>query len=252
MKIFFKTLYFILYFIFVIALIPLKIFAQPVTKVVNTQYQTWYSINSTMRLHKKWGIVADFHARRNDFLADQNFYYFRAGVNYWVKNNLTVTLAYGHLWLSPSQTDWKTIVQENRLQEQIQLSSKLKKAAVINRIRNEQRWQQKIVNDSITGKLKFSNRVRYLLSFTLPVFKNPHYPSLVLSDELLVQFGKEIVYNTFDQNRFFIGIKQPVCKSLSFDFGYMLVYQQKASGYQYDKNHTLRLFFYYTPDFTKK
>ena len=28
----------------------------------------------------------------------------------------------------------------------------------------------------------------------------------------------------------------------------MLVYQQKASGYQYDLNHTLRWFFYFTPD----
>jgi len=28
----------------------------------------------------------------------------------------------------------------------------------------------------------------------------------------------------------------------------MQVFQQKASGYQYDLNHTLRLFFYWTPD----
>jgi hypothetical protein len=28
----------------------------------------------------------------------------------------------------------------------------------------------------------------------------------------------------------------------------MLVYQPKASGYQYDLNHTLRCFFHYTPD----
>jgi hypothetical protein len=28
----------------------------------------------------------------------------------------------------------------------------------------------------------------------------------------------------------------------------MLVYQQKASGYLYDLNHTLRWFFYFTPD----
>ena len=31
----------------------------------------------------------------------------------------------------------------------------------------------------------------------------------------------------------------------------MLVYQQKASGYQYDLNHTLRWFFYFTPDLRK-
>ncbi|HAT80442.1 MAG TPA: hypothetical protein DCS17_03280, partial [Flavobacterium sp.] len=51
-------------------------------------------------------------------------------------------------------------------------------------------------------------------------------------------------YNTFDQNRFFVGIKQSINSNLSFDFGYMNVYQQKSNGYQYDMNHTLRLFFY--------
>jgi len=67
---------------------------------------------------------------------------------------------------------------------------------------------------------------------------------LVVSDEILIQFGKEVVYNTFDQNRLFVGIRQNINPKLSYDFGYMNVYQQKSNGYQYDMNHTLRLFFY--------
>ena len=91
-----------------------------------------------------------------------------------------------------------------------------------------------------------------LVSFTVPVSKNPKVPSVVLSDEIAVQFGPEVVYNTFEQNRVFLGVKQPLGRSWSFDLGYMLVYQQKASGYQYDLNHTLRWFFYYTPDLRKQ
>ena len=75
--------------------------------------------------------------------------------------------------------------------------------------------------------------------------KDPKAPVLVLSDELLIQFGKELVYNTFDQNRFFIGIRQNLSKQFSYDFGYMNVYQQRITGYQYDMNYTIRLFFYY-------
>lgn len=123
---------------------------------------------------------------------------------------------------------------------------------MLNRIRNEQRWQQKILNDRPTGAIKFTNRVRYLLSFTIPINKNPKYPSIVLSDELLVQFGKEVVYNVFDQNRLFLGIRQPINKHLSFDMDHMLVNQQKATGYQYDQTNTFRWFFYYTPDCRKK
>ena len=83
----------------------------------------------------------------------------------------------------------------------------------------------------------------------MPVSPNPDVPSLVFSDEVLVQFGEAIVNNTFDQNRLFLGIKKSLKPSLSFDLGYMMVYQQKASGYQYDLNHTFRWFFYYTTDF---
>jgi hypothetical protein len=61
----------------------------------------------------------------------------------------------------------------------------------------------------------------------------------------LLNFGKDIVYNTMDQNRLFMGIRQNLNHHLSFDFGYMNVYQQKSTGYQYDMNHTIRLFFYY-------
>jgi hypothetical protein len=122
----------------------------------------------------------------------------------------------------------------------------------LQRLRNEQRWQQKIANDKATGQNKFTDRVRYLLSFTIPFSKNTKYPSLVMADELCVQFGKEVVYNTFDQDRVFIGIKQKLAKDLSFDLGYMFLKQQKSSGYQYDVNNTFRWFFYYTPDFRKK
>lgn len=72
-----------------------------------------------------------------------------------------------------------------------------------------------------------------------------------VSNGIFIQFEKEIVLNKFDQNRSFAGIKKSLSLSWSFDFGYMPVYQQKSSGYQYDLNHTLRCFFYFAPDFRK-
>jgi hypothetical protein len=43
------------------------------------------------------------------------------------------------------------------------------------------------------------------------------------------------------QSRLFLGVKQALGRSWSFDLGYMLGYQPKASGYQYDLNHTSAL-----------
>ena len=225
-------------------------FAQ--VKEVKKQDQSWFSVNSTVRLSDKWGFVADLHERRNNFLKDASFHFIRFGVNYWLKDNITLTAGYGHMWVAPSKSDWKTISNENRVYQQVQMTSKIGKVSLFQRLRNEQRWQQKIADDKLTGQNKFTDRVRYLVSFTIPVVKNPKYPALVVADELCVQFGKEIVYNTFDQNRIFVGVKQKVTKDLSFDLGYMRLKQQKASGYQYDLDNTFRWFFYYTPDFRKK
>jgi biotin transporter BioY len=225
--------------------------AQTTQRVVNNQTQSWISINSTERFTNKWGIVADLHYRANQIFASPNFYFARCGVNYWLKDNITFTLGYAHMWLAPTTAGWHTFSNENRIYAQAQIISTIGKVTILNRIRNELRWQEKIAADTSTHTNKFTDRIRYLASFTIPVVKNPIYPALVISDELSVQTGKEVVYNVFDQNRLFLGIKQSINKRLSFDLGYMLVDQEKADGYHYDQNHTFRCFFYYMPDLRK-
>jgi hypothetical protein len=221
-------------------------------KEVTSQDQSWFSINTLSRVSDRWGVVADFHAvRRNNFFSDPRFYFIRMGANYWLKDNITFSLAYGHMWVAPTVEGWSTFSEEHRIHEQFQFISKINKITVVQRLRNEQRWQEKMVNDQPSGNLRFTNRIRYLASFNIPLFKNKYLPSLALADEIMVQFGKEVVYNTFDQNRIFIGIRQKISTDLNFDMGYMRVFQQKYSGYQYDLYHTFRLYFYYTPDLRK-
>ena len=101
-------------------------------------------------------------------------------------------------------------------------------------------------------RTRFSNRVRFLSSFTIRIFNDPKLPALSIADEVHFHFGKEIIYNTFDQNRIFTGLKVPIRNNLKFDIGYMLVYQQRYIGNAYDLNHTFRWFFYYSPDLRKK
>ncbi|KFC60997.1 hypothetical protein FEM08_01190 [Flavobacterium gilvum] len=206
--------------------------------------QTWVSLNSVTKFSDHWGIAGDVHIRENGFFESNNFYLLRGGIAYIPNASVSITGGYAHMWLAPTKEGWSTYADENRIYEQAQLITKIGKVSVLQRLRNEQRWQEKMANDTPTGELRFTNRVRYLASFNIPIFDDKKMPSLVLSDEILIHFGKEVVYNTFDQNRLFIGIKQNVNPKLSFDLGYMNVYQQKYTGYQYDMNHTIRLFFY--------
>lgn len=225
--------------------------AQTPQKEVNHQVQTWFSINSTWHLSDRWGMIGDFHVRRNNFLSDPSFYFVRVGANYWFQDKFTVSAGYGHMWIAPNDPGWKYYARENRLHQQALLSTKLDRTGIVLRIRNEQRWVQLVANDQPTGQRRFVNRVRYLMSFSFPLSKKSDKWALVAADEVLLNFGKEVVYNTFDQNRLFIGLRNKINKFWSYDIGYMNVYQQRPSGFVYDMNHTFRWFFYYNPDLRK-
>ncbi len=229
---------------------PLNGFTQT-TKQINHQDQLWLSLNSTIKFSPKWGMIGDLHMRRNNFASDPSFYFIRFGAGYWVNKQVSAVLGYGHMWVANTVSDDYVFTNENRIYEQLQYSGKLNKMGLLLRVRNEQRWQEKLKNGVKVNDRRFTNRVRYLTSVNFQVFKDAKLPRLMLADEILIHFGKEVVYNTFDQNRLTIGIQQKLTKTLSFDLAYMLVYQQKYSGYQFDQNNTLRLFFYWTPDFSK-
>lgn len=233
--------------IFILAAVfQLLSFTLPAQKKIEHNTYTWVSINSNLFLNKHWFIMADAHLRENNFFASGSFIFGRIGLGYQADNKLSVAAGYGNLLLSPSTAGYTTKADEHRIYQQVQFISEYKKIKLLQRLRNEQRWQQIVVNDKKTGGNKFSNRVRYLLSTTVPVFKNKKMPQLVIADEILLQFGKDIVNNTFDQNRFFLGIKQSITHNLSFDAGYMNTFQQKSNGSSYVKGDVMRLFFYYT------
>lgn len=249
-----NTLYkFRLFFLLIISTFSLlpAVFGQLPPKQVNEQVQFWTSLNTTARISERWSVIADIHIRRNNFMQDPSFYLVRGAGQYAIKPNFTVAAGYAHMWIAPSRADWQAFVNENRLYQQAIFVTAIGKVNLVQRIRNEQRWQQIVIDDKPSGKWRFTDRIRYLISATIPISKNPYMPKPVISNELLVHFGKPVWYNPFDQNRLFVGIRQQISKPLSFDFGYMNVYQQKFTGYQYDMNHTIRLFFYYTPDLRK-
>ncbi|WP_109700141.1 DUF2490 domain-containing protein [Chitinophaga deserti] len=226
--------------------------AQTPAKQITDNQHVWLSVNSTMRFSERWGAIADVHVRRNNYIADPSFYFVRAGASYWLVDNLTLVAGYGHMWLASNVGGKTGYADENRIYQQIIYNSRMGKVSVLNRFRNEQRWRETLANQQSTGDFTFSNRLRYLISLGISVSKNPRFPQISIANEVAIQFGKSVVYNTFDQIRLFGGIRQGFGKGWSYDLGYMLLYQQGTGGNSYSRNHTVRLFFYYTLDTRKK
>ena len=239
-------------YIVIIFIIYTSALSSQTEKEINNQGQFWTSINSTTRLTNRWGVLGDFHIRRTDFIKDPNFYFLRAGVVYWLDDVFSIAAGPAVLWLATPIDDNFEYALEKRLFQQVLWRSSIGKVGFLQRIRIEQRWHEVLDENGSVDRMRFSTRARFLFSFNFKVFEDPKMPKIVTADEILFHFGDEITYNTFNQNRLFLGISQRINKNMTFDFGYMNVYQQKYSGYQYDRNHTLRLFFYYSPDLRKK
>ena len=222
-------------------------------RVVYEQPQFWTSVNGTMRFSQRFGLITDFHLRRNNFLRDPNFYFIRLGGAYWIDDQFSLAGGIAALWLATdTQVGTKFALERSTYQQALWRADK-QWLTFLQRIRVEQRWHQVLdpTNGSV-DRVRFSHRFRFLMSAAFDVFPNPKAPRPTISNEILFHVGKEIVYNTFDQNRLFLGFNQKLGKGWSVDYGYMMVYQQRYSGFEYDLNHTLRLFFYFSPDFRKK
>ena len=225
--------------------------AQQKLKQTTNYSQSWGGINTTIRFKNNWGISADASYRANNLFSSEFYTIARVGISYWLNDNVAFTAGYAHQWNAPTIKGWHTTVHENRLYQQVLLTSKIGNITFTNRLRNEERWQAKVVNDTDMHSPTFTNRMRYQCAINIPLTSKKFLPSIILSDELCVQMGKTIVFNTFDQNRAFIGLRETFTKNLYCDIGYSLINQEKSTGYQYDQDHLFRLFFFYNLDLRK-
>lgn len=65
----------------------------------------------------------------------------------------------------------------------------------------------------------------------------------ILYEELLINAGKMIVKNTFDQNRLYAGLQWGLNPNVAFEMGYLNSFQQRANGEDYFDRDIIRLSF---------
>jgi len=64
--------------------------------------------------------------------------------------------------------------------------------------------------------------------------------SVKTGDEILLNAGKSIVHNVFDQNRIFVSLNYQFSNNLSAEAGYMNAYQERSSGTQFNNSNIYR------------
>ena len=74
----------------------------------------------------------------------------------------------------------------------------------------------------------------------------------IVNDELMINGGKNVVKNTFDQNRIYAAFQYGVNKNIALELGYLNSFQQRASGVDYFDRDIIRFTFYHKINLHKK
>ena len=223
------------------------------TKLVLQQQSMWLGYLNQTRLSTKWGIWTDLHYRRTDFAARPFQEFARVGLTYYLTDNVRITA--GHALVRTHLHPSGIIRPEHRPWQQIWWTGRVSRLNTTQWIRTEQRFNHRIAGDQLADGYGFNWRFRYMILCQIPLWGaanvRPGVPNFVVQDEAFINAGKQITANTFDQNRFFVGISYPFNKHLSGQLGYMNLFQQQPSGSTYTSNHTLRFFLFHTLDLRK-
>lgn len=228
-----------------------RLAAQATEKHIHDREQLWLGYFNQTRFSNKWGMWLDVHYRMTDNLTDRPFQFlFRPALTYFIKDNLRVNFGYAFVHHFPG-SGLRTSRTEHRPWQQIWWNQKYPGLTTLQWLRLEQRFNEKVVSDVRQNGYNYNFRARYNFSFFIPLKGKEmaaNIPFAAIIDEVFLNFGDRITYNTFDQNRFFAGFGYQFTTHLNVQLGYMNIYQQEASGNNYVSTHAIRLFLFHSID----
>lgn len=170
----------------------------------------WYGYAGDHKLGPHFAVLTEYQVRRTGFITDWQQSMLRGGLAYQVWPRLSVSGGYTFLNTHPygrHPVANAGTYPEQRFHEDVTLTDELGRVALAQRVRLEQRWigvpgaSGSLANFAVWDR---QNRVRYQLALTLPL-QGPKLDDgewyFTASDEVFLNFGRDITANVFDQNR---------------------------------------------------
>jgi Protein of unknown function (DUF2490) len=243
------------YFFLILILILGAFQVNAQTRQVQYGQQSWIDYLNQNRYNNKWGSWIDYIVKLNDgyyksLLATEA----TLGATYFINDKIKVVGALTYVdQIHTPGTAYH--LGEYRPWEMIQLNTESPHAKFLQWLRLEERFKQTAVNDAPSDNYDFTYRLRYYFLNQIPLTKHPYQKgsfSFVYSDEIYFNFGKGIVYNTFDQNRLSAGFYYYLNKDNIFQFGYTNVYQQLSAKNKFSNLDVIRISIFNNIDFRNK
>lgn len=224
-------------------------------KNIDHQSLLWTRYYNLLTINEKWSIHSELDSRIFLNPVKENLYEFRVQGRYKIDDNFEVGTGFAYFSVATQVPEITTDfnVPEYRGQQDIIWKQDIGKITLLQRFQIEERFFHNINNEGLLPGTTFYWRFRYRLQGEYSFWKKENqFLKAILSDELMINRGKNVVKNTFDQNRIYAALQYGINKNITLELGYLNSFQQRASGVDYFNRDIIRFTFFHKINLQKK
>jgi opacity protein-like surface antigen len=217
-------------------------------KNIDHQSLLWTRYYNQLTINSKWSIHSEFDNRIFLNPTEENLYALRVQGRYKINSNIDVGAGYANFSVATQNpeitNDFK--IPEYRAQQDITWKQEFGNFTLNQRFQAEERFIRNANKEELLPGTAFYWRFRYRLQGEYSCWKKGNqYLKAIVNDELMINAGKKIVYNIFDQNRIYAGLQYGLNKNIALELGYLKNFQQRSSGVDYFDRDIIRFTFFH-------
>jgi len=204
---------------------------------VDNNAHGWYMYFGDQPIgNSRWGAHLEGQWRRADLGLTSQQILLRPALNFQLNKKVMLTGGYGFVeTYRYGDYPVKSNFPEHRTYEQAQITQKFLGLDFQNRLRLEQRH-------ILGSSARYENRFRYMLRINIPLKNKRYY--IGLYNEVFYNFGKNVAFNVFDQNRAYVALGRNMAHQTRIEIGFMEQTVQHRDGRVFEHNHTLQVAIY--------
>lgn len=212
-------------------------------KKVDHQSILWSRYYNQLNLSDKWSIHTEFDNRVFLKPFAQNLFVFRIQGRHKLNSSLEVGAGFAYFSVSTQDPfqEFDFEIPEYRGQQDVTYKFNLKKLTINQRFQVEERFIHNATRLELIDGTIFSWRFRYRLQAEYLIWeKENQFLKAIVHDEIMLNVGKNITHNAFDQNRIYAALQYGLNKNIAMELGYLNSFQQRPSGIDYFNRDIIR------------
>lgn len=220
-------------------------------QITDHKEQLWFQYFGQFRINEKWGIWLDGGFRTEDhFTRGVSTVLGRTGLMYSLSRTVRLVGGYAYFVQYPAYDVAGIGQPEHRFWQMAQYQKDHGRSQFTHSVRLEQRFRRKLASaEELADAYRFNYRFRYSFSWQYPLRKQRLEKgdlSIILLDEIMFNFGKQVVYDHLDQNRAMAGLRYYFHRDHNLMVAYLNIYQKLPLPNVVRISNNIRISYFHT------